>query len=346
MRSIVINLSAERKRFLKEALREAKRWRLRRNILIVLGCARGCRVKHVASLLGCSTVTVWRVKKRFLSCSLAGLRDARRNKSPTKATRHAAELLARLVRASPEDFGLTRPTWTRQLLAEQVHRLSGLQMSLTTVGRLLAQIGGRWNRPRPVVNCSWPEDKRIRRLEEISNMLARLPPDEVGLFEDEVDVHLNPKIGFDWMMRGEQKRVLTPGQNAKRYLAGALEPVSAQLVWMRGEHKDSDLFIKLLHRLALAYGGFKRIHLILDNYCTHKSKATRAALQELRGKIQLHFLPPYCPQANKIELIWLHFHRNVTCNHHCSHIEELMDKAEDYLSSKSGKLVPPHRAAA
>lgn len=30
-------------------------------------------------------------------------------------------------------------------------------------------------------------------------------------YEDEVDIHLNPKIGADWQLRGQQKRVVTPG---------------------------------------------------------------------------------------------------------------------------------------
>lgn len=40
-------------------------------------------------------------------------------------------------------------------------------------------------------------------------------------YEDEVDIHLNSKIGADWQLRGHQKRVVTPGQNEKYYLAGA-----------------------------------------------------------------------------------------------------------------------------
>jgi hypothetical protein len=49
-----------------------------------------------------------------------------------------------------------------------------------------------------------------------------LPDDETAVFEDEVDVHLNPKIGSMWMRRGQQAEVVTPGSNVKRYLAGSL----------------------------------------------------------------------------------------------------------------------------
>jgi hypothetical protein len=50
---------------------------------------------------------------------------------------------------------------------------------------------------------------------------------DVVVFEDEVDVHLNPIIGLDWMNRGHQKTVLTPGQNQKLYVAGALNDKAA-----------------------------------------------------------------------------------------------------------------------
>ena len=34
-------------------------------------------------------------------------------------------------------------------------------------------------------------------------------------YEDEVDIDLNPKIGADCMRKGQQKRIVTPGQNQK-----------------------------------------------------------------------------------------------------------------------------------
>ena len=37
-------------------------------------------------------------------------------------------------------------------------------------------------------------------------------------FADELDINLLPKVGYQWMPKGEQVEVLTPGTNAKRYL--------------------------------------------------------------------------------------------------------------------------------
>ena len=59
-------------------------------------------------------------------------------------------------------------------------------------------------------------------MREIRALLDDLPPDEVAVYQDEVDIHLDPKLGLDWMNRGQQKEVVTPGRNRKRYLPGAM----------------------------------------------------------------------------------------------------------------------------
>jgi transposase len=56
-------------------------------------------------------------------------------------------------------------------------------------------------------------------------------------YEDEVDIHLNPKIGADWQLRGQQKRVVTPGQNEKYYLAGALHSGTGKVSYVGGNSK-------------------------------------------------------------------------------------------------------------
>ena len=346
MKSIVIQLSRQRKRFLARRVRKESGWSTVRNIFIVLALSEGRQRAEVALFFRVNRSTVWRVAKRFLAGGLRLLRDGRSMRNPPQATPEAARLLARLVRASPPQFGYARPTWTRALLAREVEKQTGIHLSVTTVGRLLAKIGARWNRARPVVRCPWSEERRRKRLREIGQMLSRLPPEEVALFEDEVEIHLNPKIGFDWMLRGQQKEVVTPGQNQKGYLAGAVEAGGQNLVWVRVERKNSALFIAFLGAVARAYSKARCIQLIVDNCCIHTSKATRTELDSLGGKIKLHFLPPYCPQENKMELQWLHLHRNVTCNHDCTELEELMARAENYLSARAGAAKATPQAAA
>jgi hypothetical protein len=55
------------------------------------------------------------------------------------------------------------------------------------------------------------------------------------VWEDEADIDLNPRIGFDCMLSGTQRRVITPGRNVKRYLAGAMDAVTDRVVCVKGE---------------------------------------------------------------------------------------------------------------
>ncbi|HCS53136.1 MAG TPA: IS630 family transposase, partial [Planctomycetaceae bacterium] len=106
-------------------------------------------------------------------------------------------------------------------------------------------------------------------------------------------MHLNPKISLDWMVRGQQKQVLTPGQNEKRYLAGAQNVQTGEMIWVESEKKDSLLFLYLLWELVQDYHDAKVIHVILDNYAIHKTLQVMTSLQTEAGqKLRLHFLPP------------------------------------------------------
>ena len=94
------------------------------------------------------------------------------------------------------------------------------------------------------------------------------------LFEDEVDIKLNPKIGRDWMLRGTQRWIATPGKNETYYVAGALDVRTGKIIATGNSHKNVELFIALLWRLSGAYPWAQRVHLVVDNYRMHKAKRT------------------------------------------------------------------------
>src|SRR4029077_19957398 len=124
----------------------------------------------------------------------------------------------------------------------------------------------RRGRPKPIVGCPWPKWAKNRRLRQLQDLIATLPRRERVFYEHEVDIHLNPKIGLDWMVSGQQKEVLTPGKNEKRYLAGALDVRTGVVIWVEGVRKTSYLFLDLLDRLRREYPQARCLHLICDNY--------------------------------------------------------------------------------
>lgn len=311
---------------------------LTRRILTVVNWADGWPPGYIAEAFRCHPCTVHRTLNRYRDEGPGGLVDRRKDNGRRKLDEGYLKTLARLVYGSPTDFGERRPTWTQELLGKVAARKTGVQVSPSTMSRALAEIEARLGRPRPSVGCPWPERKRKRRIDEIKKLVGNLPADEVAFWSDEVDVHLNPKIGLDWMLKGQQKDVRTPGRNEKRYIAGAMQAATKKMVWVTGERKASALFISLLWRLASRYRRYRVIHLIVDNYVIHKSKITQTALEAFNGKIVLHFLPPYCPNDNPIERVWQDFHANVTRNHPHKTMRGLMAGAEQHLEERNEGL--------
>jgi transposase len=306
---------------------------------IIRNLARGKSPTEIAEILGCSYSQVFRVAKRFVEEGLAGLADRREDNGECKVTEEYEGILLSIAAESPPDHGFDRPTWTQELFVKVMEESTGTKVSTTTMCRLLRRLHIRLGRPKPIVGCPWGKRRKNRRLKEIKRLIANSPANEVVLYVDEIDIHLNPKIGPDWMPEGMQKEVLTPGKNKKHYLAGALNARTGRLTWVEFETKASDLFIKQLWQLAKTdYPKAKKIHLVLDNYRIHKSKRTNLALMALHDRVELHFLPPYCPDHNKIERIWRDLHANVTRNHRCKDMPQLMVEVRKYLRRRDVEL--------
>lgn len=325
---------SERRWLISEAMRSADiGWMMR--CKIVRNLARGEWPERIAAILGCSRSQVYRVAGRFLSDGPAGLVDRREDNGQAKVTEEYEWCVLVAVALSPQQYGFQRPTWTQELLVLVMANETHVHISTSTMSRLLARHGVRHGRPKPTVACPWSKHKKTRRLNEIRRLREQLRRDEAMLYVDEVDIHLNPKIGDDWMLRGQQKEVATPGQNQKRYLAGALNAVSGRTTWVEGARKTSALFVDLLdHLVKRAYSRCKSIHIVLDNFRIHTSRAVQAAKVRWGNRVQLHFLPPYCPDHNRIERLWKDLHDNVTRNHMCITMNQLMQSVTDYLSQR------------
>jgi transposase len=54
-------------------------------------------------------------------------------------------------------------------------------------------------------------------------------------------------------------------------------------------------------------------------------------------------LPPYCPDQNRIERVWLDLHANVTRNHRCLSLRELLDNVVAYLVAYRWRRSPESR---
>ncbi len=347
MTAIVPQLRYSAKQHLLKHLRHCRHARLKTRYLIVINLLGGRSASATADALQVGRSTVYAVAQRFRTAGEAGLIDRREENGPRKLDERYLATLYEVVRSNPTDHGWRRPTWTRELLLETLRRQTGVRIHVATMSVALRRIGARRGRPKPTVRCPWSPRAKTRRLRAIQDLVARLPPDEVAVYEDEVDIHLNPKVGLDWMVRGQQKEVPTPGQNHKRYLAGAQDARTGELIWVEGEKKNSPLFILLLWELTQRYRQAKVIHVILDNFSIHDTLQVRVSLLTEQGRrLRLHPLPPYCPDDNRIERTWEDLHANVTRNHKCRDMGELMRNVRAWLRRRNRRLAKKREPAA
>jgi hypothetical protein len=291
-----------------------------------------CRCKIILSLVQgktptmiahgglCAKSQVHGVADRFIEHGPVGLADRREDNGENKVTGAYGMELLWLIEGSPQQHGSRRPTWTQELLVLVLVERTGIRVSVTTMCRLLAQLGVRLNRPKPTVDCPWPRSRRTRRLRAVERLVDNPPPGEIVQHLDEVDIHLNRKIGPEWTLAGTQKHVRTPGCNEKRYLAGALNPKTGKFTWVEGDGKNSLLFLDLLYKLVTETNrSVRRVHLILDNYSIHDSQQVQLVLKSAAAsRIKLYLLPPYCPDHNPIERKRKDLNDNVTRDHRCA----------------------------
>jgi transposase len=166
----------------------------------------------VADILCIAVSTVLRAGHAYVAEGVEGLYDKRCKNGRRKADAAFRTRLAEMLQRSPEHFGWARPAWTRELLCRQAEREGLPTLGVCTMGRALAYVGARLGTPKPIVLCPWPKDAREAKLAELRALEERASATEPVLHADEADIHLDPKIGRDWMLPGQQRRVVTPGK--------------------------------------------------------------------------------------------------------------------------------------
>jgi len=324
---------AERRR-LQRISRKTKDASLLVRCRVVLKVASGCSARQAAREIGCVPSTAWQIVTRYRVEGEASLVDRRCDNGSLKMDEDVREGIRQILEKTPQDFEERRPTWTLELLARVVDQRLGLGVSVCQLWRVLREMGVRWGRPKPIVLCPWRRERRERRLREIRRLAENPGPRAVVVFLDEIDIHLNPKIGPDWMLPGRQRRIVTPGKNRKAYVAGAYDRQRERMIYVEGDGKASWLFLNLLRALLAVYRGMRCVHVILDNYGIHKSAVVAGFLRKVGGKLKLHFLPPYCPDDNRIERIWEDVHASVTRNHRRTNLRDLLDDVQEFLADR------------
>jgi transposase len=300
---------------------------------ILLLCVAGYTPTAIATCLFCSRSSVYRTVAAYRrGDGVMGWQAEEGQPAQPPRGGWQARLLQLLGKA-PAVFGWCRTGWSCMTLALQLQLERGVRVSRETIRRALHQWGYAYKRVRHAALDNDP--RRVAKLARVRYRLETLPKNAALFFADELDIHLLPKVGYAWMGKGIQTEVMTPGQNQKTYLAGAWNAVTGKLLTVTGEHKNRWLFIELLAALSRAYPAtrYQRLYLVVDNYSIHKAKDVVHWLAQ-HPRVELLFLPEYCPKASPIEPIFGDIHDHCTRNHHCQQLLDLVVEVLWYVQKK------------
>ncbi|WP_147201387.1 IS630 family transposase, partial [Pseudonocardia asaccharolytica] len=259
---------------------------------IVLACADGGSNQDVAADLGVWPQTVGKWRRRFVEARLDGLSDEPRPGAPRTVTDEQVEAVvtATLERTPPD-----ATHWSRASMAAE----SGLSRS--TVGRIWKAFGLK---PHRVESFKLSTDPQfIDKVRDIVGLYLDPPEKALVLCVDE-------KSQIQALDRSAPVLPMMPGMPERRthdYVRHGVTTLFAALDVATGEvigsihrrHRAAE-FKKFLVKLDRQVPADLDVHLVCDNYSTHKAPVVRAWL-ERHPRFHLHFTPTYSSWLNQVE---------------------------------------------
>jgi transposase len=307
-------------------------------VQILLLCAAQRTPTEIAAVLFCSRTTVYRVVAAYRAGQWDGL-AAEEETDPAGPRRRLTVLSPALKRSViailhsvPRLCGWCRTRWSCATIAVELYTRRQIAVSAETMRRWLHELDWEWKRAK--LSAKDDDPQRVEKLARIRFAFEQLRTGATLFFADELDIHLLPKVGYQWMPKGTQVEVMTPGTNEKRYLGGALEITTGTIthcVWYR---KTTGLFLDLLDTLDRTYPAplFSHLPVVADNAKIHQAKKVQQWLAA-HPRFELLYLPTYCPRANPIERAFGDVHDKCTRNHTRKRIWQLVQDVKQHLHS-------------
>jgi putative transposase len=299
---------------------------------IVLGCAAGDNNHAVAQRLECHDTTVGKWRKRFLKHRIAGLYDELRPGKPRSIDDEQVAMLIRRtlekkpkngsthwsVRTAAAESGISKSSVQRYftLFGIKPHRTKSFKLSNDAlfIEKSRAVVGLYLNPPDNALVLCVDEKSQVQALERTQPMLP------LGL-------------GYVQGITHDYKR------HGTTTLFAALDVQSGTVLTdCKPRHRHQE-FLSFLRTIEQNVSPDLNIHLIVDNYCTHKHAKVRAWLAR-RPRWQIHYTPTYSSWLNLIERFFAHITDKAIRRGSFNSVKELIQKIDHFVSQYNKSCTP------
>lgn len=199
------------------------------------------------------------------------------------------------------------------------------------VRKLLHRLGYSYKKPQRVPGQSNPQEqlafiKRYRRIRQRMKALDSL------FFMDGVHPQHNPLVMNGWIKKGKKKKLRTNTQFHRLNINGAVDIDSHEVITQLSQRLTEESTLDFLEKLRKKRPQGK-LYLVLDNagyYTTAKVREYAKACS-----IELLYLPPYSPNLNLIERVWLFFQKSVLYNIYYPTFESFKKACVDFFKKRN-----------
>jgi transposase len=259
---------------------------------IVLRCATGAENQQVAANLGVDKTTVGKWRRRFVEHRMDGLRDEPRSGTPRTIDDARIEaLIVRTLESVPPDA----THWSSRSMA----RACGL--SVSTVQRIWRAFGLQPHRLETFKLSTDPDF--VAKVRDVVGLYVSPPARAIVLCVDE-------KSQIQALDRSQPMLPMRPGQPARRShdykrhgttsLFAALDIATGRVIGKCYPRHRAIEFRKFLDEIEAAVPTDLDVHLVIDNYATHKTPLIRNWFVR-RPRWHVHLTPTSSSWLNQVE---------------------------------------------
>jgi transposase len=298
---------------------------------IILACLDGKEIQQVARELGISIPTVSKWRRRFALWGLRGLRDEPRSGKPvTYDAAFRNRVLA--VIEQPPPPGMSH--WDGPAVAEK------LNASVYAVWRVLRREGIYLQRLRSW--CVSTDKEFAPKAAEIVGLYLNPPLNALVLSVDEKPSMqaIERPTGYVETDSGIVVRALksTYKRHGTLNLFAALEVGTGQVHSKTTDYKKREDFQNFLGGVLADQPRDKEIHVILDNYSTHKKNDDWLA--KFEGRVQFHFTPTSASWLNQIEIVFSLLQRKALSGASFKNKDQLREAIEAFIKKHNEHAKP------
>lgn len=319
-------LSKEELIVLQEAHHAAREKRKADRIKTVLLLNQGYPYSEIARILLLNDSTVREYFKEYKELELDGLVEDNYSGSESFLTTFEQQELTLCLKATTYH--------TVKQVVFYVENKYGKRYSVEGMTHLLHKLGFVYKKTKII-----PGKLDAQKQEEFKKAYQALKEDlnseDKIYFLDGSHPHHNNKSSYGWIPKGEERWIKTNTGRKRVNINGALTLGNGKdgpaIITRLEETINADAMILLIKNIE-QHQSEGKICLILDNArYNHAIKVDYYVKQS--GRIHLMFLPPYSPNLNIIERLWLFFHQKVLYDKYYQTFPQFKEAVENFFKN-------------